>query len=386
MSELATLRADFARHYGHLPAWIARAPGRVNLIGEHTDYNQGFVLPMAIEREVLLAAAPNGSRQIRLRSTAIAGPATVELSQPVERTTHGHWSNYPRGVIAGFIERNVALIGLDLLVDSTVPLGGGLSSSAALEVATATLLEAVAQQRLEPLEKVRLCQEAEQRFAGVPCGIMDPFVVTLARRDHLTLLDCRSHLAQEIEFSDPEVAVLIAGTNVKHSLAHSEYPLRRRQCESAAQKLQLPSLRALAAGDLASAAHQLDAQSLKRVRHVVTEIDRTQQAAAAIAARRWSEAGRLMYLSHDSLRYDFEVSAPELDAIVEIARATGEQGGVFGARMTGGGFGGCAVLLVRTAAVTSITGRICAQYSQQFAVTPTLFVSRPAAGAGMVHR
>ena len=386
MSELATLRADFARHYGHSPAWIARAPGRVNLIGEHTDYNQGIVLPMAIEREVLLAAAPNGSRQIRLRSTAIAGPATVELSQPVERTTHGHWSNYPRGVIAGFIERDVTLIGLDLLIHSTVPIGGGLSSSAALEVATATLLEAVAQQRLEPLEKVRLCQEAEQRFAGVPCGIMDPFVVTLARRDHLTLLDCRSHLAQEIEFSDPEVAVLIVGTNVKHSLAHSEYPLRRRQCESAAQKLQLPSLRALAAGDLASAAHQLDAQSLKRVRHVVTEIDRTQQAAAAIAAHRWSEAGRLMYLSHDSLRYDFEVSAPELDAIVEIARATGEEGGVFGARMTGGGFGGCAVLLVRTAAVTSITGRICAQYSQQFAVTPTLFVSRPAAGAGMVHR
>ena len=386
MSELATLRADFARHYGHSPAWIARAPGRVNLIGEHTDYNQGIVLPMAIEREVLLAAAPNGSRQIRLRSTAIAGPATVELSQPVERTTHGHWSNYPRGVIAGFIERDVTLIGLDLLIHSTVPIGGGLSSSAALEVATATLLEAVAQWRLDPLEKVLLCQEAEQRFAGVPCGIMDPFVVTLARRDHLTLLDCRSHLAQEIEFSDPEVAVLIAGTNVKHSLAHSEYPLRRRQCESAAQKLQLPSLRALAAGDLASAAHQLDAQSLKRVRHVVTEIDRTQQAAAAIAARRWSEAGRLMYLSHDSLRYDFEVSAPELDAIVEIARATGEEGGVFGARMTGGGFGGCAVLLVRTAAVTSITGRICAQYSQQFAVTPTLFVSRPAAGAGMVHR
>jgi len=386
MSELATLRADFARHYGHAPAWIARAPGRVNLIGEHTDYNQGFVLPMAIEREVLLAAAPNGSRQIRLRSTAIAEPDTVELSQPIWRATRGHWSNYPRGVIAGFIERNVALIGLDLLVDSTVPLGSGLSSSAALEVATVTLLEAVAQHTLDPLEKVRLCQEAEHRFAGVPCGIMDPFVVTLARRDHLTLLDCRSCGAEHIEFSDPEVAVLIVGTNVKHSLAHSEYPLRRRQCESAAQKLQLPSLRALAADDLAGAARRLDAQSFRRARHVVTEIDRTQQAAAAIAARRWSEAGRLMYLSHESLRYDFEVSAPELDAIVEIARATGEEGGVFGARMTGGGFGGCAVLLVRTAAVTSITERIRAQYTQQFAVTPTLFVSRPAVGAGMVHR
>ena len=386
MGELETLCTTFEQYYGRAPDWIVRSPGRVNLIGEHTDYNEGLVLPMAIEREVLLAAAPNGGQEIRLRSTAIDEPTVLDVSASIQRAPAGHWSNYPRGVIAGFIERNVALIGLDLLVDSTVPLGGGLSSSAALEVATATLLEAVAQQRLEPLEKVRLCQEAEQRFAGVPCGIMDPFVVTLARRDHLTLLDCRSHLAQEIEFSDPEVAVLIAGTNVKHSLAHSEYPLRRRQCESAAQKLQLPSLRALGAGDLASAAHQLDAQSLKRVRHVVTEIDRTQQAAAAIAARRWSEAGRLMYLSHDSLRYDFEVSAPELDAIVEIARATGEEGGVFGARMTGGGFGGCAVLLVRTAAVTSITGRICAQYSQQFAVTPTLFVSRPAAGAGMVHR
>ena len=386
MSELATLQAGFVRHYGHVPAWIARAPGRVNLIGEHTDYNEGLVLPMAIERELLMAAAPNGSRLIRLRSTAVEAPDTVELSQPVRPMTGGHWSNYPRGVIAGFIEHNVALVGLDLLIHSTVPVGAGLSSSAALEVATATLLEAVAQRRLDPLEKVRICQEAEQRFAGVPCGIMDPYVVTLARRDHLTLLDCRSRSAENIEFAEAEVAVLIAGTNVKHSLAHSEYPLRRRQCESAAQKLQLPSLRALAASDLASAAQQLDALSFRRVRHVVTEIERTQQAAAAIAARRWSEAGRLMYLSHESLSRDFEVSAPELDTIVEIARAIGEQGGVFGARMTGGGFGGCAVLLVRAAATTAIVERIRAQYSQQFAVAPTLFVSRPAAGAGMVPR
>ena len=386
MSELATLHADFARHYGHSPAWIARAPGRVNLIGEHTDYNEGFVLPMAIEREVLAAAAPNGSRQIRLRSTAVAEPGSVELSRPVRPTTPGHWSDYPRGVIAGFIERDVPLIGLDFLIHSTVAPGGGLSSSAAIAVATATLLEAIAQRTLDPLEKVRLCQQAEHRFAGVPCGIMDPYIVTLARRDHLTLLDCRSCQAQAVELGAPEVAVLIVGTNVKHSLAHSEYPLRRRQCEAAAQKLQLRSLRDLGEDELASAARRLDALSLKRARHVVTEINRTQQAAAAIAAHRWSEAGRLMYLSHESLRTDFEVSAPELDSIVEIARAIGEERGVYGARMTGGGFGGCAVLLVRTAAATSIIERIGVQYAAQFAVTPTLFVSRPAAGAGMVHR
>jgi galactokinase len=386
MSELATLHAEFARHYGHSPAWIARAPGRVNLIGEHTDYNQGLVLPMAIERELLIAAAPNGSRQIRLRSTAVAEPGTVELSQPVRPTTHGHWSNYPRGVIAGLIERDVALIGLDLLIHSTVPPGGGLSSSAAVTVATATLLEAIAQRTLDPLEKVRLCQEAEHRFAGVPCGIMDPFVVTLARRDQLTLLDCHSCEAQAVALDAAEVAVLIVGTNVKHSLAHSEYPLRRRQCEAAAQKLQLASLRELDEDQLASAARRLDTVSLKRARHVVTEIKRTQLAAAAIAARRWSEAGRLMYLSHESLRSDFEVSAPELDRIVEIARAIGEERGVYGARMTGGGFGGCAVVLVRTAAAPSITERIRAQYGERFAVTPTLFLSRPAEGAGMVHR
>lgn len=386
MSEVATLRAGFASYYGHAPAWIARAPGRVNLIGEHTDYNEGLVLPMAIGHEVLVAAAPNGSRQIRLRSTALEEPDTVELSQPVRRATGGHWSNYPRGVIAGFIERDTPLIGLDLLFHSTVPIGAGLSSSAALEVATATLLEAVAQRQLDPLEKVRLCQEAEHRFAGVPCGIMDPFVVAHARRDHLMLLDCRSCEAQDIELSDPEVAVLIVSTNVKHSLAHSEYPLRRRQCEAAAEKLRVRSLRALSAEDLERAPRELDAQSLKRVRHVVTEIARTQAAAAAIAARRWREAGRLMYLSHESLRRDFEVSAPELDAIVEIAGSIGEGGGVFGARMTGGGFGGCAVVLMRAALAQSIMESIHAQYAERFAVAATLFISRPAAGASVLRR
>jgi galactokinase len=386
VTELATLGAEFARHYGHSPAWIARAPGRVNLIGEHTDYNDGLVLPMAIERHVLLAAAPNGSRRIRLRSTAMEEPEAIELSQPLRPARHGHWSNYPRGVIAGFIARDIALGGLDLIIHSTVPLGAGLSSSAALEVALATVLEASVGRALDPLEKVRLCQEAEHRFAGVPCGIMDPFVVTFARRDRLTLLDCQSCCAQAVEFSDPEISVLVAATNVKHSLAHSEYPLRRRQCEAAAEKLQVRSLRAASEADLERAAPQLDAISQRRARHVITEIARTRRAATAIAARRWSEAGRLMYLSHESLRRDFEVSAPELDRIVETAAAIGERDGVFGARMTGGGFGGCAVILIHTVAAASIMRSISTAYAEQFTVAPSLFVSRAADGACLLRQ
>lgn len=385
MSELDMLRMAFERQCGRSPVWIVRAPGRVNLIGEHTDYNDGFVLPMAIERELLIAAAPNGGAHMQLRSTAVDAPATIELAPPVRPVSRGHWSNYPRGVIAEFIERGIELSGLDLLVHSTVPLGGGLSSSAALTVATATVLEVSVGQRLDPLEKIRLCQQAEHRFASVPCGIMDPFVVSLARRDQLILLDCQSWQARSIEFSDPDVSLLIVATNVRHSLAHSEYPLRRGQCEAVAQRLGVGALRALSERDLARAAPRLDALSLKRARHVVTEIARTQQAAEAITARHWSELGRLMYLSHESLRCDFEVSSPELDRIVEISDSIGEQGGVLGARMTGGGFGGCAIVLTRTAAAASAMQQLSRQYTQHFGVSPALFVSRAAAGAGVLQ-
>src|SRR6266446_6419544 len=206
LNELGTHVADqFHRKYGRPPRWIAAAPGRVNLIGEHTDYNDGFVLPMAIDRYTVIAAAPNATRQINLCSVTTEGMATIDLTRAVERG-EPQWTNYSRGVIAGFQQEGFTVIGFDALIDSTVPLGGGLSSSAALEVATATLMEAVLGRAMDPVRKALLCQRAEQEFAGVPCGIMDQFTSVLAKENQLLLLDCRSRTTEMVSMADPALS------------------------------------------------------------------------------------------------------------------------------------------------------------------------------------
>ena len=267
------------------------------------------------------------------------------------------------------------------MIHSTVPLGGGLSSSAALEVATATLLEAMTGRTLEPVEKALLCQKAEHDYAGVPCGIMDQFISVLGRQDHLLLLDCRSRRTELVPMSDPSVALLVVNTNVKHELGSGQYAARRAQCETAAKVLGVPSLRDATAAALEKAKTRMDEVVCRRARHVIGEIERTTQAAREIRASNWSAAGQLMYASHNSLRDDYEVSCAELDAVVEIARGIGATGGVHGCRMTGGGFGGCAVALVATDAVDSIAGKIRESYKGKTGIEAALFVSRPAAGA-----
>ena len=215
----------FTRIYGRPPRWIVAAPGRVNVIGEHTDYNDGFVLPMAIERYAVMAAdkSADGGNVIHIRDTAGGvEPATIDLAVPV-KPGPPKWANYPRGVVAGCLARGINPGGLDVLLHSTVPLGGGLSSSAALEVATATLLEAVTGQKLDPIEKALLCQKAEHEFAGVPCGIMDQFISVMGREDHLLLLDCRSRQTEFVPMNDPAISLLIINTNVKHELTGGEY-------------------------------------------------------------------------------------------------------------------------------------------------------------------
>jgi len=377
--------ADFKRVYGHAPKWIAAAPGRVNVIGEHTDYNDGFVLPMAIDRYTMVAAAPSQSAsRIVLNSSSDDKPATIDLSQPLKPAAKGTWWNYPLGVIAGFKNLGAAPAGFDAFISSTVPLGGGLSSSAALEVATATLLESITGRKLDPVEKALLCQKAEHDYAGMPCGIMDQFISVMGRKDHLLLLDCKSRQTELVPLSDPAVSLLITNTNVKHELTGGEYAQRRAQCEQAAKTLGVPSLRSADMALLERSKSKLDEVVFRRARHVIGEIDRTTRAAKEFRAGNWAEAGKLMYASHASLRDDYEVSCVELDAVVEIAQSIGSAGGVIGCRMTGGGFGGCTVALVQTAQVDSISQRLAAEYEKRTKIKPTLFVSRPASGATLV--
>jgi len=381
----AHVAAEFEKKHGRPPRWIAAAPGRVNVIGEHTDYNDGFVLPMAIEYYTVMAAdrPADGRSVITLRSTLEGEPAVIDLAVSVKPGVP-KWGNYPRGVIAGFQARGVNPGGLDVLVHSTVPLGSGLSSSAALEVCTATLVEAVTGQTIDPVEKALLAQKAEHDFAGVPCGIMDQFISALGRAGHLLLLDCRTRATELVPMDDPAVSLLIINTNVKHELGSGEYAKRRAECEAAARILGVASLRDAAPEQLERAKGKMTDVVFRRARHVIGEIERTLHAAEGIRQSNWPTVGQFMYASHTSLRDDYEVSCKELDAVVDIAEDLGFRGGVYGCRMTGGGFGGCCVALVKTAAIPAITQKIAAEYPAKTGLAATIFSSRPAAGAMII--
>jgi galactokinase len=380
------ISAEFQKQYGRPPRWIVAAPGRVNVIGEHTDYNDGFVLPMAIERYAVMAAdvaaAPGN---IFIYDTQFKENATINVSCSVTKG-QPKWTNYIRGVLAGFQKRGEVIPALDVAFMSTVPLGGGLSSSAALEVCTATLMEAVTGNTMDPIEKALLAQKAEHDFAGVPCGIMDQFISALGRQGHLLLLDCRSRQTELVSMSDPSVALLVVNTNVKHELGSGEYAKRRAECEAAAKILGVASLRDATAGQLEMAKGKMSDVVYRRGRHVIGEIERTLNAVESIRHADWFAAGSLMYASHAALRDDYEVSCRELDAVVEIAKGIGIQGGIYGCRMTGGGFGGCCVALVKADAVEAITKKMAADYKARTGIEAAIFASRPANGAEVLMR
>jgi galactokinase len=386
MSDATQRACDlFQSTYGRPPYWIASAPGRLNLIGEFTDYNNGFVLPMAIECRTAIAATPNASNQVVLKSDATGETARFELSDPWLPDGLGRWSNYPKGVMAGFRRLGAKPRGFDAVIHSSVPMGAGLSSSAALAASMATLLEAAWDFSIDPVQKALLCQKAEHEYAQVPCGIMDPFISILGRAGHVLLLDCRFNEPSWIALNDDSVSVLVINTNIRHRHAGGQYTLRRRSCEAAARALAVTSLREASLDLLDRHAFSMDAMSLRCARHVIGEIERTLAAAQCVRVGDWPALGRLMDQSHESLRGDYDVSCPELEAVVEIAGRIGPEGGVLGCRLTGGGFGGCAVALIRSDARDEVVAEIEAGYRQRTGIDASLFVSRPAAGAALME-
>ncbi|NOZ38621.1 MAG: galactokinase [Planctomycetes bacterium] len=370
----------FQKRFGRPARYVVAAPGRVNLIGEHIDYNDGLVLPMAIDRYTVLAGDLAEGESACVYSRLMDEQHIIPLASG-DVTGLPVWTRYLRGVFDAYREEGIYPKAFDAVVDSTVPLGGGLSSSAALEVATATLIETITGQSVTPVRKALLCQQAEHRSAGVPCGIMDQFSSVLCQAGHLMLLDCRSQETTMVPMTDPSIEVLIINSNVKHELTGGEYAKRRAQCEAAAQALRVPTLREASLAMLEEKKSELDALLYRRARHVITEINRTTATAAAIEAGRWADVGELMAASHASLRDDYEVSCPELDILVAAASELGIEQGLLGSRMTGGGFGGCTVSLVKTEATTKVAKEICKRYRRQTGVTAIAFATPPAQGA-----
>ncbi|XP_069578569.1 galactokinase isoform X2 [Brachyistius frenatus] len=354
---VSELVADARRVFGQVfggeaPPVAVCAPGRVNLIGEHTDYNQGFVLPMALPlvtvvvgsqtsgQDVSIVTATEDADEPRRVDFSLAGDGSA-LSPGLPR-----WANYVKGVLQHY--RAPPVPGFRAVIASSVPLGGGLSSSASLEVAFYTFLQQLKPDDGDKVSKAVACQQAEHTHAGVPCGIMDQFVCVLGREGHALLIDCRSLQASLVPLADPHLLILITNSNVKHSLSGSEYPSRRRQCEEAASVLGRDSLRDATMEELDEARGRLDEATYRRARHVIAEIQRTLQAAEALKRGAYREFGKLMVESHNSLRDLYEVSCRELD---ELVSAAAEVEGVFGSRMTGGGFGGCTVTLLQAHAI-----------------------------------
>ena len=357
------------------PGFEVRTPGRVNLIGEHTDYNDGYVLPMAIEQGLRIAVRPRADRRVVLRSERETTAADFDLDVPL--APRGDWSDYPVGVLAGFTELGWGIPGFEAIVTGDLPAGGGLSSSAALEVAMATVVETLCGQALMPEAKALLCQRAENVFAGVPCGIMDQFAVTCGRAGHALLLDCRSREIRHVPLDDPSIRVLVVNSGVKHSLGDGEYGKRRSQCASAAGMLGCGSLRDVTADIWRTRADSLPDIERRRAAHVLSENDRTLAFVAAVESADWASAGRLMLESHASLARDYEVSCPEMDHLVAAAAALS---GVHGCRMTGGGFGGCAVALVATDRAPAVMADLRRAYRDATGIEAEMFLTRAAAG------
>jgi galactokinase len=384
-------RADaaFLAAYGGPPTLHARAPGRVNLIGEHTDYSEGFCLPCAVDRETLIALRPNGTATWRVLALDEGGLMdTVALDAPIQRRQEAKaekegwgWTDYVRGTLNALQESGLRLVGADLAITGDVPLGAGLSSSAALEMAVVTAAETLAGRQLPLQQKARAGQLAEHLFAGCQCGILDQLASAGGVAGHALLLDCRTQQLKPITLP-PDIAVLVVHSRVQRGLVDSEYNLRRAQCQEAADALGVPMLRDVDDGLWAARSPSLTGDLLRRARHVVTENGRTLRAAQALAAGDLRSTGALMAESHRSMRDDFEIVPPQVDSLALLMHEALQGQG--GARMTGGGFGGCVVALAPADRVAAVRAAVAEGYVGPDGVSPEVWVCTPSEGAGLL--
>ncbi|HZS45710.1 MAG TPA: galactokinase [Blastocatellia bacterium] len=363
---------------------IYRAPGRVNLIGEHTDYNEGFVMPAAIDFYTWVAISNRNNRRLAIYSENYSDAAEIDLDDHAQ-VRRNNWADYPFGVALTLERAGYTLNGANLYIKGDVPIGAGLSSSAAIEVATGVAVTGNSGIEINRAELAKLCQQAEHQFAGTRCGIMDQFIACNAQANHALMLDCRS-LDFELLPLPESASLVICNSMVKHELAGSQYNARRAECEAGVQHLQksLPDVKALRdvdLGELERFGKDLSKAVYKRCRHVISENQRVQDAAAALKAGDLTEFGKFMYESHRSLRDDYEVSCAELDILVDLAD---DIGGVYGARLTGGGFGGCVIALVDAKSVSTFKDFVAAEYERKAGVKPEIYVSKAANGAEQI--
>ncbi len=352
----------------------AYAPGRVELLGNHTDYNEGFILSAAIDRGITLTGETLADGRIVLETRALGQTHEADLARLAPQ---GEWVDYPLGVVETFRQAGYPVGGFRAVIENTLPLGAGLSSSAALEVGTATLLRKLFGFDIEPLEMARLCRRAENTFVGMNCGLMDQASSVFGEAGHVIFLDCRSEQVQTLPLPEG-VGLLITPCGVAHQLTGGEYNERRAQCFDAAERLGKPALRDVAPAELEAARERLPELSYRRARHIVGENDRVHRGVAALRAGDAAALGALMWESHESSRTNFENSTPELDALVEAARGIP---GVYGSRLTGGGFGGATITLVAHARAAEAAQALAARYQQATGVSVEPVICQAADGA-----
>ncbi|QLK60486.1 galactokinase [Enterobacteriaceae bacterium Kacie_13] len=371
----------FADKFGYPATITIKAPGRVNLIGEHTDYNDGFVLPCAIDYETVIACAQRNDRQIRVIAADFDNEEdSFSLDEPILHNDAHPWANYVRGVVKHLMLRNKDFSGADMVISGNVPQGAGLSSSASLEVAVGQALKSLYDLPLDGVALALNGQEAENQFVGCNCGIMDQLISALGKENHSLLIDCRSLETRAVSMPK-NAAVVIINSNVKRGLVDSEYNARREQCEVAARFFGVKALRDVDPALFFSIQDELDPVVSRRARHVITENDRTLAAADALASGDLKRMGELMAESHASMRDDFEITVPQIDKLVEIVKEViGDKGGV---RMTGGGFGGCIVALVPEDMVEKVRRAVEEQYQAHSGLKETFYVCTASQGAGV---